>query len=199
MMATTHAFVGAGLAALWLVVAPAVAPAAMLAGFLGGLAPDLDVLFVHRRSLHFPVHAPPIAALAVLVAVVVPTTATIAAAAFAVAFAVHPITDLFGGSVELRPWQRTTDRAVYDHYHDRWLDARRWVRYDGAPEDLVLASVASLPMFLVARNHLVGVGVGALLVSVGYVLVRKRLHRILALLDQSVPLPLRTLLSEGDQ
>jgi hypothetical protein len=174
MMATTHAFVGAALASVTLLFAPASAPAAMAAGFLGGIVPDLDVAFDHRRTLHFPVFGSVLAAVLVLVAAVAPSTATIALAAFVLAAAVHPVMDHLGGSREPRPWLRTTDRAVYDHYGRRWLPARRWIDYDGSPADFGLGVLASVPVLAFTDGPLRTVTVTSLLVSIGYTVFRRR-------------------------
>lgn len=169
-MATTHALVGLAIAVL---VAPDAAPAVLAAGFLGGAFPDFDLYAGHRKTLHFPVYYALLALPFGLLAAVAPGTWTLAAALFVVAAAVHSAMDAFGGGLELRPWEGTSDRAVYDHFNGRWLPPKRWVRYDGAPEDLGLAAVAAVPPILVLSGGLELVAVGALAVSAVYVLVRK--------------------------
>jgi hypothetical protein len=198
MMATTHAFVGAALASVTLLFAPAVAPLAMAAGFVGGVVPDLDVLFDHRRTLHFPVYGPFAAVLTVLLAALVPTTASIALAAFVLAAALHPVMDAFGGSKEARPWLHTTDHAVYDHYNRRWLAPRHWVRYDGSPGDFVVGAVASVPLLALATDPLWSVVVASLVVSLGYTVFRRQVvdlwERFVDALPDSISaaLPLET-------
>src|SRR6056297_2311909 len=146
MMNTTHAAMGVALAAPLAVVAPELAPAAALAGFAGGVFPDFDLLGgQHRRTLHFPTYYGAAALAASAAALLAPGPATVAAAFFLLSAAVHCIADAAGGGLELRPWEATDDRAVYVHPAGRWLRARRWVRYDGAPEDLVLAGACSIP------------------------------------------------------
>ncbi len=86
---------------------------------------------------------------------------------------------MFGGGLELRPWEGTSEQAVYSHYHGRWLRPRRWVGYDGSPADLALASALAAPMLLFVEWRVVGplvvitVGISAI-----YMLVRKRLPDI---------------------
>lgn len=178
MMATTHALAGLLLASVTVVVAPEHAPAALLAGFAGGVAPDLDMPFVHRRTLHFPVYLPLATVPMVLVAALVPTGATVALAAFVGAAALHSVSDVVGGSLEHRPWEATVERAVYSHYHGRWLAPRRWVGYDGAPADLVVAGLLGLPALALTAGHLHSLVVASLLVSIGYTAVRRRLPAI---------------------
>ncbi|WP_227261561.1 metal-dependent hydrolase [Salarchaeum japonicum] len=170
MMATTHALVGFAIAVL---VAPDAAPAVLAAGFAGGAFPDLDLYAGHRKTLHFPVYYALLALPLGLLAAFAPGTWTLAAAVFVVAAAVHSAMDAFGGGLELRPWEGTSDRAVYDHFNGRWLPPKRWVRYDGAPEDLGLAAVAAVPPILAVSGGLELLAFGALAVSAVYVLVRK--------------------------
>jgi hypothetical protein len=81
--------------------------------------------------------------------------------------------DAIGGGLELRPWRGESERAVYSHYHARWIPPRRWVRYDGAPEDLLVAVAVAAPVVyavdgVVETGVLLAVGVSAV-----YVVVRK--------------------------
>lgn len=187
MMATTHAFVGAALASVTLVFAPGAAPIAMAAGFVGGIVPDLDVAFEHRRTLHFPVYGPVVAALVVVFAALVPTTASIAIAAFVVAAALHPVMDALGGSKEARPWLHTTDHAVYDHYNGRWLTPCHWVRYDGSPGDFVVGVVASAPLLVLATDPLWSVVVASLAVSLVYTVFRRQVVDLWEALVDALP------------
>ncbi|MFC6811755.1 metal-dependent hydrolase, partial [Natrialbaceae archaeon GCM10025810] len=104
MMATTHAFAGMALALPVLATAPEFAPAAFVAGLVGGLVPDLDLYAGHRKTLHYPVYAPIAAVLAVAMALLAPSTATVALAVGLAAAALHAVTDVAGGGLELRPW-----------------------------------------------------------------------------------------------
>ena len=179
MMNTTHTAMGVALAAPLAVVAPELAPAAALAGFAGGAFPDLDLLSgQHRQTLHFPVYYSVAALAASGVALLVPTTATVAAAFFLLSAAAHCVTDAAGGGLELRPWEATDDRGVYVHPAGRWIPPKRWVRYDGAPEDLLLAGVFSLPGLLLFDGTVRALLAVGLAVSVVYVAVRKRLPEV---------------------
>ncbi len=174
-MATTHALVGVTLAAALVPLAPESAPLLALAGGLGGVAPDVDtVVGTHRRTLHFPVLGWVLALPALGLAVVAPGPATVGAACFLLAASAHSLSDALEGGRELRPWERTTDRAVYCHACRRWLTARRLVRYDGSPEDLLLTVAFAVPAVLtfdgaVRWGCLALVALGAV-----YTLVRKR-------------------------
>ena len=178
MMATTHVFGALALAALVAVLVPEFALVVAVAAIVGGFFPDLDLYAGHRKTLHFPVYYSIAAVPAAVVAVLVPTPGTVALAIFLLAAALHSVSDAVGGGLELKPWYGTSRRAVYSHYHGRWIEPRRWVRYDGAPEDLALASVLAVPALVVFDGVVTDVVVALLLVSIGYTLARKRMVQV---------------------
>jgi hypothetical protein len=179
MMAPTHVAVGVALAAPLAVLAPELASTGAVAAIAGSLFPDLDLLVgEHRRSLHAPVYGWLLALPAVAVAVTVPGPTTLAAALFLVAAALHPLVDLLGGTSEPAPWEFATDRGVYLHVTGRWLAPTRWVRYDGAPEDLLVAGVLSVPGLLLFDGTVRAVTVASLGVAVVYTAVRKRVPQL---------------------
>jgi hypothetical protein len=175
MMVTTHGLLGLALATPLTVLAPELAPVAAVAGLLGGAIPDLD-LFVgrHRRTLHYPVlgwlAAVPAAGLAVLA----PGPATVALAVGLAAFALHAAMDALGAADELRPWERTSAEAVYDHLRGRWVRPRYLVRYDGAPEDVLLTALAAVPAVVAFVGALRWLAVGCVVLALGYAAVRRR-------------------------
>ncbi|MFT4889988.1 MAG: hypothetical protein ACI9YT_000900 [Halobacteriales archaeon] len=192
MMATTHALAGAAVATLTVVLAPEYAPIAVAAGFLGGLFPDLDLYRGHRRTLHYPVYYSVAAAAATLHAAIAPTAGSVALALFLVAAALHAVSDVLGGGLELRPWRGQSERAVFSHFHGRWLRPRRWVPYDGAPRDLALAGVLALPTYLAIGGLLRGLVGATVVVSAAYTLLRKPLAEAAKLIAGLVPPPLRS-------
>lgn len=197
MMATTHALAGLVVASVSLWLAPDLAPVAMAAAATGGAAPDLDVLFVHRRTFHYPVVLPVVAVPALAVAAVVPGPETVAVGAFLGAAALHSVMDVFGGGLELRPWRGDSTRAVYDHVRGRWLVPRRWVRYDGAPEDLLVAGVLAVPALTVTSGTARWLVAAALAVSAGYTLVRKPLADVGERLRRTLPSSVRRRLPDA--
>ncbi len=187
MMATTHALYGMAVGASLLAIAPEYAPVAMVVGYVAGIVPDLDVYADHRRTLHFPVYFSVLAVVAVGVASLQPSQVTVALATALLALAVHAVMDAGGGGLSLRPWVDQPDRAVYSHYHDRWIAPRRLVAYDGAPSDLAVALVAGVPLLLVTTGTYRWLVVGTLLFSLGYVLIRRRLVALVALAIRVTP------------
>jgi hypothetical protein len=189
MMLPTHALAGMVLALPVALAAPEFAGIALVAGLVGGILPDLDMYVGHRETLHYPVYYSLVAAGAVPLALVVPATATVGLALLALAAAVHSVGDVFGGGLELRPWEATSSRAVYDHYRGHWIAPRRWVRYDGAPEDFLLSLVLAVPLFVVVDGSLVWVVAGALAVAGVYAAARRILPSIAEQLVTLLPEP----------
>lgn len=172
-MLPTHAIAGMVLALPVAYARPEFAAVALVAGFVGGAMPDLDLYAGHRKTLHYPVYGPPLAAAALLVAAWQPTAATIGVAVALAAAALHSLADVLGGGLELRPWEATSERAVYDHHRSRWLAPRRWVRYDGSPRDLLLAVALAAPLLVTLDAPLRVLVFATLAVAVGYTAVRR--------------------------
>ncbi|WP_198665697.1 metal-dependent hydrolase [Haloprofundus halophilus] len=184
MMATTHALIGVVLA---LVVAPDGGLLPVAAAGLGGLFPDFDLYVDHRKTLHFPVYFSLAAFVAAVGAALVASPVALAVALFLAAAAIHSVMDIFGGGLELKPWEATSDRAVYDHFNGRWLAPRRWIRYDGAPEDFLLGAVFGIPALLVLSGTAQTVVALALAVSAAYSLLRKALVEVAERLVGTAP------------
>jgi hypothetical protein len=196
MMATTHALFGVVLATATMSVAPEFAPVALVAGVAGSVFPDLDLYAGHRRTLHYPVYYAVAAVAAVGLAVAVPVAETVGFAVFLAGAAAHSLMDVFGGGLELRPWEAQSDRAVYDHYRGEWVAPRRWIRYDGAPEDLLVAAVFGAPAFVVWTGPTQTFVAAVLAVSAGYALLRKPLAALVERLVPHVPPSVRVHLPE---
>ncbi|XVH33743.1 metal-dependent hydrolase (plasmid) [Haloferacaceae archaeon DSL9] len=177
-MLPTHALAGMLLALPFAVAFPEFGAIALAAGLLGGAVPDFDMYTGHRKTLHYPVYYSLLAVVVVPLAVVAPAAATVGAAGFLLAAAAHSGADAFGGGLELRPWEATSERAVYDHYRGRWLAPRRWVRYDGAPEDLLLSVAFGVPLLHFLDGVLGGLVLSMLLIAVGYTAVRRVLPTV---------------------
>ncbi|HMB50110.1 MAG TPA: metal-dependent hydrolase [Natronoarchaeum rubrum] len=196
MMATTHALWGMALALPVLAIAPEFAPVAFGAGLVGGVFPDLDLYAGHRKTLHYPVWGALAAVPAGVLAIVAPSTLTVALAVGLAAAALHAATDAAGGGLELRPWRASSERAVYSHHHGRWIPPRRWIRYDGAPEDLGLAGIAATPLIVAGDGSTAAVAIALLAASAVYVLLRKPLAALAAYLAGLVPASVRPYVPE---
>ncbi len=196
MMLPTHAIVGLALATPLAFVAPEFATAALTGGLLGGILPDLDLYAGHRRTLHYPTVYPLLALAAVVLAVVVSTPTTVALAFFLIGAAAHCRMDRFGGGLELRPWEGTSDRAVYDHVRGRWRRPKRVIRYDGAPEDFALASLLGIPLMVVLPSPFRWIVLALLAIGGVYALLRRRLATLAPIVFGYVPERIRQYVPE---
>lgn len=194
MMASTHALYGMAAGAVLASVTPGPASQAMLAGFVGGIVPDFDAYAAHRRTLHAPILGSGAAVLAVAVAVIAPGPLTLLAASALAGAALHAVMDIGGGGLSLEPWAEQPERAVYSHAHGRWLGPRRYIAYDGSVGDLALGVVAGIPLLVTTTGPLRVLVGGALVLSVAYVLVRRRLVAILRALLRRTPDRLQVLI-----
>jgi len=170
--------------------APDIAPAALAGGLVGGMFPDLDLYSGHRKTLHFPtgylLAALPAAALAVLVQ----SPIAVGFAFFIFGAAAHCQMDRLGGGLELRPWEGSSEKAVYNHVRGEWHRPMRWVPYDGSPQDLALLSMVALPLLNVLETPfrpVVGLALG---VGIVYVALRQWLASIAPVVFGYVPAPL---------
>ncbi len=175
MMLPTHLVFGVVLATAVTAVFPAFGDVALAAALMGSILPDLDLVFLHRRTLHFPVYASIAAIPAIGAALFYPVPVTVFVAVFLLGAAIHAVSDVFGGDLGVRPWKKNDDRGVYLHYGNRWIPPKRWIPYDGSPHDFVLLLVLTVPLLYhynwgVQLPLLVNCGVAFV-----YVLVRKKL------------------------
>jgi hypothetical protein len=189
MMLPTHAVVGLAVAAPLVAAAPDLAPAALAGALAGSVLPDLDLYAGHRRTLHYPsgygLAAVPTAAVAAWIA----TPLAVAAAAILAAAALHCRMDRYGGGLELRPWEGTSDRGVYDHVRGRWLAPKRWVAYDGSPGDFLLSLALGVPLLVALDGPFRLVVAAALLVGGAYAALRRRLAALAPAVFGRVPAP----------
>jgi hypothetical protein len=187
MMATTHALAGVAVATLFTLIHPEYGSVAMVLAFVGGIFPDLDLYVDHRKTLHFPVYYWLFATGAGALLLVAAGPVTVGIAFFFLGAALHSTMDILGSGLELRPWQGRSERAVYNHFKRRWHRPRRWIRYDGAPEDALCGMILAIPTLLVAGASIQWLIGGTLVASVGYALVRRKVPAITERMVQSVP------------
>lgn len=189
MMLPTHALGGMALAMPVAFVAPEFTGIALVAGLLGGIVPDLDMYVGHRKSLHYPVYYSALTLPALTLAGLLPSVPTIFTAFFLIGAAVHSVADIFGGGLELRPREATSNRAVYDHYRGQWIAPRRWIRYDGSPSDLLVSITLAVPLLIALDGGLREIVIVTLAVAFVYTAVRRLLPTLAATFVRKVLTP----------
>jgi len=169
-MIFTHILIGVAIAGVVTPVVTGDVTPLVIAGVLGGAFPDSDMLFVHRKTLHFPVRYSVGAGGLALLALAIPSSLVILGAVATAAAALHCLMDALGGGKEMRPWLETDNRAVYNHVSRTWIRPRR-IFYDGSLSDFVLATgLAILSGWLLPERYwplLIGLVVMAGLYTVG--------------------------------
>jgi hypothetical protein len=187
MMLPTHAVIGLAIAAPLLALSPDHATAVLVGALVGSVLPDLDLYAGHRRSLHYPTVYALAAVPAVGGAALLGTPLAVALAAVLVGAALHCRMDRYGGGLELRPWEATSERAVYDHVQGEWRTPKRWIRYDGSTRDVSLLVLLGVPLAVVLDAPFRWIVVVALLVGVTYGLLRRRLAALAPAVFEQVP------------
>lgn len=197
MMALTHGFASLAVAVVvFPVVGDHVGGPLLLAAFLGGLAPDADLLASHRKTLHYPVGFSAVTLLlfgAVLLtgwsALLLPTVAVGAAA-------LHAVSDVLGGSAEREPWNPTMDTGVYKP-RSRPLASTAPIRplLGRAGGFFVCLAFATVAVSSAVTPTAADITLFWLVALAGlYTLCRKRLAAISTGLSNLVPTRVRTLL-----
>lgn len=189
-MATTHLFAGLVVALPLVFAYPELAiPLAVAAG-VGSVFPDFDILVgTHRKTLHYPVYywVPTVGLLAG--GIVSGSPALVLGGAFSLGAAQHSLSDVVGGGLERKPWEKTTSKAVYSRFHKRWYPPRHIIEYDGSPSDLG-ATILMSPVLLLYGVDTLTTGVliaGMVTIAVGYTAVRKVLPQIEDFLYEKFP------------
>lgn len=176
-MGVTHALMGGLLGASSALLTPEHFLAAVTAGYIGGLFPDLDLAFNHRQTLHFPVGFSVLSILAILVAVFTGERSVILFSYFVVSAAVHSWIDILGGGLEERPWEGTTEKGVYSHSLKRWFPPLQVIRYDGSPGDFLLTLIFGAVLFPLLDGYPQAqkAVIASIIIGGLYSLVRKKL------------------------
>lgn len=152
-MAPTHVFASLLLASPLLLVSPESALLVFIPAFIGGFFPDLDLFFgIHRKSLHFPMMYLSLAVFSGILAAVYTTNITIVLAAFTIGICSHVFGDILGAGLEHKPWEKTSDKGVYNHMSEEWISPTHIIGYDGSLKDLFVLILMSPVVFYMYRD-----------------------------------------------
>lgn len=174
-MGTTHALMGLLLGSTAYFIDPNLMVLAGVAGFIGGLLPDFDMPFDHRKTFHYPFYFTVLATALLPMAVLFPSLVTVFIFYLVASAAVHCFSDVFGGALEERPWEQTSRQAVYNHRREEWLQTHGGIRYDGAPEDFLLGLIIGATCFLIYSEPVKSLVVVTLAISLIYSVFRKKI------------------------
>lgn len=174
-----HALIGVLLAGtgFW-IQGDAVPMAIVFSSIAGSVVPDLDMFFIHRKTLHFPVVFSIVAMAMIPVYIYTGALQWLILFFFVAGAGLHSLIDVFGGGKEMRPWERKDNRAVYNHVSGEWVRPRHWY-YDGSRISFALGLMVSI-LVLALGGPFLDYFVGAvLLFSSVYMLIRRQVVEML--------------------
>lgn len=171
-MVFTHILVGILIGAFYSTVHPEAASIAVIAGLFGGGFPDVDMLFMHRKTLHYPVIFSLLSVAGAIAVVIAPLPVIVLFFIAMTAAAVHCMMDTLGGGKEMRPWEKTDDRAVFNHVSGEWITPRR-LFYDGSIYDLAISLAASVLSWLLVPEGYRQIILLLLILATVYVALRR--------------------------
>jgi hypothetical protein len=166
---TTHLFLGLVIGATASFVFPVSLTVLTVAAVAGAMLPDLDVLFEHRKTLHYPVVS--LAASLFLVSATFLTThfAVVAAAVFTFSVFLHCAADLMCNGIGPDPWKHDWEHGVYNHVTGEWVAPVRWLDYAGSTRDLsLMLALMPLPLLVYPawiQTGMIAVAVFSILLS----------------------------------
>ena len=176
MMVFTHVLVGIVLAAIVSLQVPINPTTLVVAGLVGGGFPDIDLLLMHRKTLHFPVIYSAISLFLLIGYLLSDSVVVLALLLGVAAAALHSLMDVLGGGKEMRPWRETDDRAVYNHVTKEWVRPLR-LFYDGSMPDLLLAISLGAIAVWILPGRLWPLLFGLVLLSIVYTVLRRAVTR----------------------
>lgn len=177
-MGITHILVGVLIALPFGILMPEQAITLFVIGAIGGIFPDFDLYVGHRKTLHYPVYYGGFVVLLGAMVVLTLEFVIILGFIFASAAWLHSVMDIFGSGLELRPWEGTSERAVFNHWREGWIKPRRIISYDGSPGDLCLSAVLAVPLLVVYSSPLQKYVGLLLIIGIAYAVLRKQLAEI---------------------
>ena len=185
MMLPTHIILGL------LVMTPFVAvfdlPVSVLYGaIIGSILPDLDLIVgTHRKTFHFPRYSFIVLIGSVVMISGYPSILGFFIVGLVVGFTLHSSSDVLGSGLEVRPWERTSKKAVFNHYTQEWEKPLHYFSYDGSPTDFFVLFGGSiiLWMFWIQQNPAPYIQ-EVIILSIGVGVVYTFSRRVLPKIDQ---------------
>lgn len=177
MMIFTHILIGVLLAAVSSLYFSN--PLLLVAsGAIGGALPDLDMLWIHRKTLHYPVGYSVLSSILFVIYLLSDISTVLVLATGVFAASLHSLMDILGGGKEMRPWEKTDDRAAFNHITGEWISARR-IFYDGSFPDFVLAMLSGVAAILILPSKFTILIVFLLVLSLVYMFSRKYITEVI--------------------
>jgi hypothetical protein len=183
MMTSTHGIIGLCLGYIAIILGIPLPEYALLAGLIGGIFPDLDLLKNHRKTFHLPVYYP-ISFLAILSIYLIHNEVVfLYIGLFLLSATIHTLIDVISGGLAPVEFKKTKAFPVYSHYQEKWI-SHKIIRYDGSLEDFSTSLIAGFAALYVLNGAFIYITFFLLMISTTYFVFRMRIHRYsLKLLD----------------
>jgi hypothetical protein len=114
---------------------------------LGGVLPDLDVEWEHRKTLHYPVYYGVVTLLFLALTAISNSVVAVAGLYFFGAAALHCYTDYFV-AIEKSSDEPDGDGVLYLHPWRQWIGPKEIISYAGSPGDLLVGLLLAVPPLL---------------------------------------------------
>lgn len=145
MMLPTHIVLTLLLSICFTVLHPEQTTKIFYVSILAGVFPDLDTLFgQHRKTLHNIQVYSIMMAVVLFCYIIFQTVELFLLLLFFVGCCFHYLTDIISSGLEKEPWNKTSERSVYNHYTHSWMTPKYIISYDGSIEDFVIYAISTL-------------------------------------------------------
>jgi hypothetical protein len=145
MMISTHVLMGANLGLIIGMFEPSLGTAAIAAGVLGSIIPDLDMMAEHHRTLHRPFQF--LGVTGALYLIFTATASNLAAFTLftAAAASLHSFSDILSQGKTKHPEVKKDERAVYNHLGNKWMKPKRIIN-EASSRDLAATTILAIPL-----------------------------------------------------
>mgnify|MGYP006265906321 CR=1 FL=1 len=187
MMLPTHIIVGMFLSLSVLYIEPNYINSVILVSIFGSLIPDLDMYYGHRKTLHYPVFCSIATLLSFCILIFITNIYSISLFFFFMTLSIHPLLDILSSGLEIRPWENTSKKAVYNHYSKQWIAPLHIIPYDGSKEDLSVLLILSIPLMVYLGQPFYSLIIVLNIIGILYTLSRKILPEFIKPVIKIVP------------
>lgn len=162
MMASTHILSGALIGLIFSWFESGLLLQFVAVGVVGGVLPDLDLLWEHRKTLHRPFQFSILMAASLITWWMAGNLLLLFGAVLFSGLAVHSLSEVLSQGKTMNPDLHESDRGIYNHMTGEWIRPRNVVAV-ASEQDLLFTYLLALPLLLAEVYVL---RIGAILVAV---------------------------------
>lgn len=192
MMLPTHILVSLCFSLLFIYinpVNPVYATELLIAAIIGGIIPDLDMFIgQHRKTLHnIPLYIGLIL-LSLIGVINTYITEILNEYIFIIGLIIglgaigHILSDILGSGLEKKPWEKTSNHCVYNHFTKSWIAPTHIFGHDGSIRDLSLLLILSTIIIFIQPSQLIPfihiIIYISIFIGFSYTVIRKKLPQL---------------------